>query len=613
MGVVIGIDLGTTNSCVACIEDGVPMVVSNKAGYKTTPSVVAITHTNKRLIGHAAKRQAITNPTNTVTAAKRFIGREWESPEVQAALVSAPYELMKGPHDDVRIQLQGKVYSIPEIQAMLLTELRKIAEEHLGERATQAVITVPAYFNDAQRHATKKAGQIAGLDVMRIINEPTSAALAYGYGKVVNKTLVVYDLGGGTFDVSILEVNENVYEVITSNGDTFLGGEDFDNRVMDWLMDIFEEIHGVNLRSDKMAIQRIKDAAESAKITLSSSNETEIHLPFLSTDKDGQPLHLQEVLVRDDLEYMVEDLVDQTVNITEQALRDAKLTAQDIDSVLLVGGQTRMPIVQRKVTEFFQKSPLRSINPDEAVALGAAIQSSMLSEQTEDSALLLDLTPHSLGIEITGGYYKEIIPKDTPLPTRKSHVFTTETDGQTVVAIRVYQGMSSNEMGTTDSHQLLGEFSIEGLRPLPRGETRIEVFFDIDADGTVTVSGKDLDTGEEKSIVVRSFAYLTDQEIAGMIEDNQDYELQEQHESIVLDMSHQVEQHLGSLTKLLDKIRPALRESEQNRAVLEKIETICRRSQEALDNQKMEDLYQADEYLRKSIQFLENALSKAER
>ena len=427
MSIVIGIDLGTTNSCVAFIDDGVPKVIPNKSGYKITPSVVAITPSGKRLIGYAAKRQAITNPTNTVFAAKRYIGRSFESPIVQSAQISCPFEMVEGPNKDIRIKLQNKVYSIPEIQAMVLAEMRKVAEEHVGQTVDKAVITVPAYFKDPQRQSTKDAGTIAGLDVIRIINEPTAAALAYGYGKITNKKIAIYDLGGGTFDISILEINDGVYEVLTSNGDTFLGGEDFDSRIMEWLLDEFYQEHGIDLRDDKMAIQRLKDAAENAKISLSSVNDTEINLPFIATSSQQQPLHLQKSLSREDLEEMVEDLIERTIDICSKAVRDSQLRREEIDSVLLVGGQTRMPLVQDAVTEFFQNAPQKSLNPDEAVALGAAIQGNMLVESKSQSMLLLDLTPHSLGIAITGGYFKEIISKDSPIPISKSHIFHHRT------------------------------------------------------------------------------------------------------------------------------------------------------------------------------------------
>ena len=599
---VIGIDLGTTNSCVSFIDDGVPVVIPNKSGYKITPSVVAITASGKRLIGHAAKRQAITNPTNTVFGAKRFVGRLFNSAAVQSAKISCAFELDEGPHEDVRINLHGKQYSIPEIQAMVLTEMRKIAEEHTGEKIEKAVITVPAHFNDPQRQATKDAGAIAGLEVIRIINEPTAAALAYGYRKAMSKKIVVYDLGGGTFDVSVMEINDNVYEVITSNGDTFLGGEDFDNRIMEWLLDEFYQDYGIDLRDDKLAIQRLKDAAETAKISLSTVTETEINLPFISTDSKQEPLHLQKALTREELEEMVEDLIDRTVEICSRAMRDTSLHVDDIDSVLLVGGQTRMPMVQEAVNEFFQNIPLKSLNPDEAVAQGAAIQASMLTEQQDQSALLLDLTPHALGIAITGGYFKEIISKDTPIPISKSHVFTTEIDFQETVRITILQGESVN----TEENTLLGEFVMNDIKRAPRGETRIKVFFDLDADGTLKVSARDMDTGQQQSITVSAYSYLTDSEISMMIEDNREYALEQEYDDMLNNVRSNVESMVFYIESSMPSIESQFTGSTEKDQALDRIKAIVESARKALDENDVERLVEISPHLKKTREILQN-------
>ncbi len=603
MSNVIGIDLGTTNSCVAYIDEGVPVVIPNKSGYKITPSVVAITASGKRLIGYAAKRQAITNPTNTVFSAKRLVGRNFDSPSVQSAMISSPFELVEGPHKDVRVQLHGKVYSVPEIQSMILAEMAKIAEEHLGQPVKKVVITVPAYFKDPQRQATKDAGAIAGLDVIRIINEPTAAALAYGFGKSINKKVVVYDLGGGTFDISILEINEGVYEVVTSNGDTFLGGEDFDSRVMEWLLDEFYQEHELDLREDKMAIQRLKDAAETAKISLSTVSETEINLPFISTDDKQEPLHLHKKLTRTDLEEMVEDLVERTIDISSRALRDAQLRAEDIDTILLVGGQTRMPMVQNAVTEFFQNTPQKSLNPDEAVALGAAIQGNMLLESKSQNMLLLDLTPHPLGIAITGGYFKEIISKDSPIPISKSHIFTTEIDYQETARIVVLQG----EADAATENTVLGEFTLSNLKRALRGETRIKVFFELDADGTLKVSARDMDTGEQQSITVSAYSYLTDKEIQGMIEDNREYALEQEYD----DQLSRVRSNVESMVYYIETVMPNLADqfdkSEESRKAFDRIRKVVGTAKSAIESEDLQQMVELETYLKKTREILSNA------
>lgn len=600
MASVIGIDLGTTNSCVAYVEDGVPVVIPNKAGYKITPSVVAITPSGKRLIGHSAKRQAITNPVNTVFGAKRFVGRTFDSPMVQSARISYAFELVEGPHKDVRINLHNKAYSVPEIMAMILSEMRKVAEEHIGETITQAVVTVPAYFKDPQRQATKDAGAIAGLDIIRIINEPTAAALAYGYGKTVNKKVAIYDLGGGTFDISIMEIIDGVYEVLTSNGDTFLGGEDFDNRIMDWLLEEFYDEHGIDLRDEKMAIQRLKDASETAKISLSTVEETEINLPFIATDDSQQPLHLQQSLTREDLNLMVEDLVERTVEICDRAVRDSELRVDEVDAILLVGGQTRMPLVQKAVAEFFQATPLKNLNPDEAVSLGAAIQGNMLYDDKEQGPLLLDLTPHALGIEITGGYFKEIISKDSPIPISKSHVFTTESDFQESVRVVILQG----EGDEGEDNAVLGDFILEDIKRAPRGETRIKVFFDLDADGTLKVSARDMDTGQQQSITVSAYSYLTNTEITSMIEDNREYALEQEYDEMLGRVKSNVESMVFFIEDSLPKLEKKFSNSEEQKQALTRIKTVLNEAKSALDGQNVEKMVEIESYLKKTRDIL---------
>src|SRR5262244_3400337 len=515
---VIGIDLGTTNSCVAIVEDGTPSVIPNRGGYKTTPSMVAIAENGKRLVGHIAKRQAITNAENTVYAAKRLIGRKWGSAAVRSSLEIMPYRIVEGPHDDVRIMLRDQVFSIPEISAYILQEMKLIAEEYLGEEVQKAVITVPAYFNDGQRQATKDAGRIAGLDVIRIINEPTASALAYGFGRNIERKVAVYDLGGGTFDISVLEIGNGVFEVISTAGDTFLGGEDFDRRIIDWLVFGFQKEHKVDLRKDKMALQRLKDVAEKAKCELSSIKETEINLPFIISTGRNDALHLQTMLTRDKLEELTTDLIDRTIEICARTLEDAEIQKAQIEDVILVGGMTR---VQAAVAEFFGLEPCKGVHPDEVVALGAAIQGAALSDEKSD-ILLLDVTPHSLGIMIVGGYFHRLIEQNTTVPTSESHVFTTVKDNQTSVKILVLQGESDR----AEENELLGEFILTGLRRAVKGEVEVEVNFEISADGIVSVSAKDLETGLQQSIMVTATSGLTEDEIRRMVEANKDYMLE---------------------------------------------------------------------------------------
>ncbi|MCA9520046.1 MAG: molecular chaperone DnaK, partial [Myxococcales bacterium] len=496
MEYVMGIDLGTTNTCVAIVEGGIPKVIANKAGYKTTPSMFAVTDNGKRLIGHLAKRQVITNSSNTVYAAKRLIGRTVRSPEFKQAKVTYPYELVEWENGDIRIRIRDRIYAISEIGSYILQEMRVICEEYLGQPVIKAVITVPAYFNDNQRQATKDAGRIAGFEVLRIINEPTAAALAFGFGKKESQKIAVFDLGGGTFDISILEISDGVFEVLSTGGDTYLGGEDFDMRIIEWLVYEFAREHKVDLRKDKMAFQRLKDAAETAKCELSFIAQTEINLPFIYSEGETT-LHLQYTLTREKLESLVIDLVEKSLKICHKAFDESPVKVDELDQVLLVGGMTRMPLVQRKVKEYFRLDPCKGIHPDEAVALGAAIQGFALMKEDSD-VLLLDVTPHSLGIMIVGGYFNTIIRANTKVPTSKTHTFTTVRDNQTTVKILVFQGESEMAM----ENEFLGEFMLTGLREARRGEPQVEVAFEITADGIVRVSAKDLDTGKQQRIEV---------------------------------------------------------------------------------------------------------------
>lgn len=509
---VIGIDLGTTNSCFAVMEGGETKVLENSEGARTTPSMVAFTDT-ERLVGFPAKRQAVTNPENTLFAIKRLIGRRFNSPEVEKDKKLVPFKIVEGDNGDAWVEVKGQKYAPSQISAIVLQKIKEYAESYLGEKIEKAVITVPAYFNDSQRQATKDAGKIAGLDVLRIINEPTAAALAYGMDKKANGTIAVYDLGGGTFDISILEIGDGVFEVKSTNGDTFLGGEDFDQRLVSYLTDEFKKESGIDLKNDRLALQRLKEAAEKAKIELSSTTQTEINLPFITADATG-PKHLNIKLTRAKLESLVEDLIDRTVAPCQKALADAGLKANEISEVILVGGMTRMPKVQEKVKEIFGKEPHKGVNPDEVVAVGAAIQGGVLMGDVKD-VLLLDVTPLSLGIETLGGVFTRLIDRNTTIPTRKSQVFSTAEDGQTAVTIRVFQG--EREMAA--DNKLLGQFDLVGIPPAPRGMPQIEVTFDIDANGIVNVSAKDKATNKEQAIRIQASGGLSDADIEKMVKD----------------------------------------------------------------------------------------------
>jgi molecular chaperone DnaK len=570
MAKVIGIDLGTTNSCVAVMEGGNPKVIENAEGARTTPSVVAFTKDGERLVGQPAKRQAVTNPDNTIFAVKRLIGRRFDDPITKKDTELVPYTIARGGNGDAWVTAGGKDYSPSQISAFILQKMKETAEAYLGETVTQAVITVPAYFNDAQRQATKDAGQIAGLEVLRIINEPTAAALAYGLDKQDGKTIAVYDLGGGTFDVSVLEIGDGVFEVKSTNGDTFLGGEDFDAKIVDYLADKFKAKENIDLRTDRLALQRLKEAAEKAKIELSSAATTEINQPFITARMEGgatTPLHLVETISRADLEKLVGDLIQRTLEPCRKALKDAGLEAKDIDEVVLVGGMTRMPRVREVVKDFFGKEPHTGVNPDEVVAMGAAIQAGVLQGDVKD-VLLLDVTPLSLGIETLGGVFTRMIDRNTTIPTKKSQVFSTADDNQNAVTIRVFQG--EREMAA--DNKVLGQFDLVGIPPAPRGVPQIEVTFDIDANGIVNVSAKDKGTGKEQQIRIQASGGLNDSDIDKMVKEAEQFAEEDKKRRAAAEAKNNAESLIHSTEKQLaehgDKVSPEVK-SEIETAIAE--------------------------------------------
>jgi molecular chaperone DnaK len=545
MAKIIGIDLGTTNSVVAVMEGGEPIVIPNSEGNRLTPSVVAVSKNGERLVGQLAKRQAITNSENTVFSIKRFMGRKFTDAEVQRALKSMPYKITAASNGDVRVHMGGKEYSPPEISAMILQKLKADAEAYLGERITQAVITVPAYFNDAQRQATKDAGTIAGLEVLRIINEPTASSLAYGLDKKKDERIAVYDLGGGTFDISILDLGDGVFEVKSTNGDTFLGGDDFDQRVMEWIIEVFRTEHGIDLRNDRMALQRLREAAEKAKIELSSTLQSEINLPFITADASG-PKHLVMNLSRAKLEQLTGDLIERSIGPVKQALADAKLSASEVDEVVLVGGQIRMPAVQEAVRKVFGRDPHKGVNPDEVVAIGAAIQAGVLGGEVKD-VLLLDVTPLTLGIETLGGVATPLIERNTTIPTKKSQIFSTAADGQRSVEIKVFQG----ERPMAANNKLLGSFILDGIPPAPRGVPQIEVSFDIDADGILNVAAADKATGRQQQIRIQASSGLSKAEIEQMVKDAERSAAEDQRKKEVVEARNKADATIYSAERLL--------------------------------------------------------------
>ncbi len=552
MGKIIGIDLGTTNSCVAVMEGGDPVVITNAEGSRTTPSVVAYTESGERLVGQVAKRQAITNPKRTVASIKRFMGRRYE--EVLAEITKVPYAIEKDNSGNAVVRIDDKTFNPPEISARVLQKMKQTAEDYLGQKVTQAVITVPAYFNDSQRQATKDAGRIAGLDVLRIINEPTAAALAYGLDKKKDEKIAVFDFGGGTFDISILELGEGVFEVKSTNGDTHLGGDDLDHVVIDWLANEFRKDQGIDLRKDAMALQRLKDAAEKAKCELSTVNETSIEIPFITADQSG-PKHLNIKISRSKLEQLIDPFIERVVRPCKQALSDAGLTPGDVDEIILVGGSTRIPMIQRKAKELFGKDPNKSVNPDEAVAIGAAVQAGVLGKEIKD-VLLLDVTPLSLGIETLGDVFSKLIERNTTIPTQKKQVYSTATDNQPAVTIKVHQG----EREIASKNRLLGEFNLEGIPPAPRGLPQIEVSFDIDANGILNVSAKDLGTGKQKEIVIKSGSGLSESDIRDMVKDAEEHAEQDKKKREETTLKNEADALVYSIEKTLrehaDKLDP---------------------------------------------------------
>ena len=601
MSKIIGIDLGTTNSCVAIMEGSQPKVLENAEGARTTPSVVAFTDDKEKLIGQPAKRQAVTNPENTIFAVKRLIGRNFEDSTVKKDIEAAPFKIVNSEKGDAWIEAKGEKYSPSQISAFILQKMKETAEKYLGQAVTKAVITVPAYFNDAQRQATKDAGKIAGLEVLRIINEPTAASLAYGLDKKQNKKIAVYDLGGGTFDVSILELGDGVFEVKSTNGDTFLGGEDFDNTIVDYLIAEFKKDSGIDLKTDKLALQRLKEAAEKAKIELSAAEQTDINLPFITADKTG-PKHINLKMTRAKLEALVEDLIARTIPPCKTALKDAGISSSDVDEIVMVGGMTRMPKVISEVKNFFGKEPNKSVNPDEVVAMGAAIQAGVLQGDVKD-VLLLDVTPLSLGIETLGGVSTKLIEKNTTIPTKKSQVFSTAEDNQPAVSIRVLQG--EREMAT--DNKLLGNFELVGIAPAPRGVPQIEVTFDIDANGIVNVSAKDKGTGKEQKIQIQASGGLSDEEIEKMVKDAEANKEADKKKRESVDVRNQADTLIHSTEKNLKEHGSKISDAEKKA-----IEDGSNSLKESLKGEDIEDIKKKTETLVQASMKLGEAIYKSQ-
>jgi molecular chaperone DnaK len=611
------------------VESGTPVVIANRGGYKVTPSMVAVTEGGKRLVGHIAKRQAVTNAENTVFAAKRLIGRKWDTPQVKNAIQTCPFHIVEGPHGDCRIKMRDKIYSIPEVSAMVLQEMKMVAEDYLGEEINKVVVTVPAYFNDNQRQATKDAGAIAGLDVIRIINEPTSAALAYGFGKNIDRTVAVFDLGGGTFDISILEIaSSGVFKVLSTAGDTFLGGEDFDQRVIDWLVEGFQHEHGIDLRQDRMALQRLKDAAEKAKCELSAVTETEVNLPFIISSARNEALHLQRLLTRATLEELTADLIDRTVQICELTLGEAGLDKDELEDIILVGGMTRMPKVQERVSKFFQRDPCKGVHPDEVVGLGASIQgAALVDDSPEMDMVLLDVTPHTLGIMVVGGYFEELIPQNTTVPTSRSKPFTTVRDNQTAVKILVLQGESrraeDNELlgefiltglrraSAGQDNELLGEFILTGLRRASAGQVEVEVTFEINADGIVSVHAKDVETGKEQSITVTATSGLTEDEIDEMMVDASDFAVTRREDEATEQVRQEAETIIAEIERLFPEVESIVAGSDFGRDAIDKAKGVVDHARTLLERGDIAGLQDELESLGRTQRMFKGVVGKS--
>ncbi|MCC6335942.1 MAG: molecular chaperone DnaK [Myxococcales bacterium] len=603
---VIGIDLGTTNSVVATVQGTQPVVIRSRSGSNLTPSVVAVSKAGKMLVGAIAKRQAITNPTDTVYAAKRLIGRKFSASQTQEALKVLPYRVRAGEHDDIRIHLGEREYALPEISALVLRELKADAEAFFGKPVKKAVVTVPAYFNDGQRQATKDAGKIAGLDVLRIINEPTAAALAYGLGRTINGKIAVFDLGGGTFDISVLEVGNGVFDVIATGGDTFLGGEDFDARVIDWLVADFQKEHSVDLRGDRMALQRLKDASEKAKIELSTARETQLNLPFISTPQGGgAALHLQKTLTREQLEEMCGALVKKAITICEQVLEEAKVKPIDLKEMVLVGGMTRMPAVQAAVKEYFRRDPSKGVHPDEVVALGAAVQAEALTGAGTD-VVLLDVTPQSLGVAIAGGYVRRLIPRNTTVPTSVTEVFNTSKDQQSTVKIMVLQG----EAEAAHQNELLGEFILTGLREAKRGEVEIDVTFDINSEGIVSVSARDRETGQQQSIQVTASGGLTEDELKKILDEQADLLLEVKSEEEKKKKVAELKALAQEVTELIPQLQEATRGSEFGQDAISKANRALEQASKASEAADLARVTESIDTLTRTISLFKGVLQR---